>query len=69
MSDNRHNIKTNTQTRNKDMTYYAAKFLRESKDKPGDWIIINERGVHKLISVKPLKGLSSPVASLNSISL
>ena len=37
------------------MTYYEAKFLRESLDHPNDYIIVNERGVHKLIPVKPLK--------------
>ena len=41
------------------MTYYEAKFLRESLDHPNDYIIVNERGVHKLIHIKPLKSSAS----------
>lgn len=36
------------------MNYYEAKFAREAKERPTDWLIIeNSRGFFKLIQVGP----------------
>lgn len=37
------------------MSYYDAKFKREAKDRPQDWIIKSGRGGYKLIHIGAAK--------------